>query len=590
MDSDSMEKPKSEREEPVDTSNMFQKFLADMEKKFKEMLPEDPNSETGEQTMQKFEELRNRMAKLEESASRVPTKTRITELESDVLAEEARKREIDRVLQLMAAAQAVDLCFLVDCTGSMSSYIQGVKEKIQTIVEKSKKMLPDLNFSVAFVGYRDHCDGDARITVLNFTASILEFQSFMGSVAATGGGDAPEDVFGGIEEVSKLSWSKQTRILFHIADSPCHGTRFHDPSVADDHPNGDPRGLQIEDLLSKLEQLSIIYWFAKLGNATDLMVQVFQGIMKINQIDLASADDLVGAVAGSISASVNIHEENIGDEVVRDGVRGEVEYKLDPRSPDWSLQEVKKVAVWKNKIPRDLDNFRKPLEVYSESECSIKIAADPFAEGKLRIAYYGKYANDESGSSLVLKQFKYTSENQFIRYKEQMEIQSVAIALANKFNSIKPAGTRNVQFEDVSTVTLTEGEGKSHFAMERYIPGKYVKFNNNAGFVNETAYTATLNAFSHWTYWATRRYLMVVDLQGVKKEESSGEVRYVLTDPAIHCGSLRRFGKTNLGREGMYKFFRTHYCNGICKAMALKFHRYQPTEVYTDFAGATVIA
>ena len=82
---------------------------------------------------------------------------------------------------------------------------------------------------------------------------------------------------------------------------------------------------------------------------------------------------------------------------------------------------------------------------------------------------------------------------------------------------------------------------------------------------------------------------MVVALQGVK-EESSGEVRYVLTDPAIHCGSLRRFGKTNLGREGMYKFFRTHYCNGVCRAMSLRFHRFQPTEVYTDFAGATVVA
>ncbi len=473
----------------------------------------------------------------------------------------------------------------------MSSYIQGVKEKIKSIIEKSKKMLPDLNFSVAFVGYRDHCDGADRVVVLDFTTSILEFQSFMGSVGAKGGGDAPEDVFGGIEEVTKLSWSRQTRILFHIADSPCHGTRFHDPSVGDEYPNGDPRGLRIEDLLSKLEGLQVIYWFAKLGNMTDLMIQVFQSIMKINQIDLASADDLVGAVAGSISASVNIHEENIGDEVMREGVRGVVEYKLDSRLPEWSLQEDKRVTVWKNKIPRDLANFRKPLEVYSESECSIKIAADPFAEGKLRIAYYGKYANDETGSgnSLVLKKFKYTSENQYVRYKEQMEIQSVAIALANKFNSIKPTGTRDIHFAEVSTVSFTEGEDKIYFAMEGYITGKYVKFNNNAGFVNEASYTATLNAFSHWTYLATEKYLMVVDLQGVK-EESSGEVRYVLTDPAIHCGSLRRFGKTNLGREGMYKFFRTHYCNGICKAMALKFHRYQPTEVYTDFAGATVIA
>ena len=341
-DSDTIEKQKPEGEEPVETSNMIQRFLVDMEKKFQEMMHAAPHSETGVKTRAQYEELKMRMAKLDESAtSKVRTKTKITELQSEVMAEEARKREIDRVLAMMAAAQAVDLCFLVDCTGSMASYIQGVKEKIQTIVEKSKRMLPDLNFSVAFVGYRDHCDGANRTVVSNFTTSILEFQSFMGSVQATGGGDAPEDVFGGIEEVTKLSWSKQTRILFHIADSPCHGTRFHDPAVGDDYPNGDPRGLQIEDLLSKVEELSIIYWFAKLGNETDLMIQVFQSIMKgpnkINEIDLASVDDLVGAVAGSISASVNIHEGDIGDEVVREGIKGELlSYTLVPGQPDWS--------------------------------------------------------------------------------------------------------------------------------------------------------------------------------------------------------------------------------------------------------------
>ena len=91
----------------------------------------------------------------------------------------------------------------------------------------------------------------------------------------------------------------------------------------------------------------------------------------------------------------------------------------------------------------------------------------------------------------MLKLFKYTSENQFDRYKEQMEIQSVAVALVNKFNTIKPAETRDVHFVDVSTVAFTEGEKKFHFVMERYIAGKYIKFNNNAGFVNEAAYSHT---------------------------------------------------------------------------------------------------
>ena len=581
-----IEKLKKENE---DTTTRERKEFEKLKKEVKELEEAATRSRTKDQ----FEELRKHKAKLEESATKVRTKTKVAQLETEIRAEEARSREINRILQLMAAAQAVDLCFLVDCTGSMSSYIQGVKEKIQSIIEKSKKMLPDLNFSVAFVGYRDHCDGADRTVVLDFTTSILEFQSFMGSVAAKGGGDAPEDVFGGIEEVTKLSWSKQTRMLFHIADSPCHGTRFHDPSVYDDYPNGDPRGLQIEYLLPKLEGFKVIYWFAKLGNMTDLMIQAFQSIMKINQIDLASVDvdGLVEAVAGSVSASVNIYEHDILEEVVRENVKGEVvSYRLFNGQPDWSVLEIKNVTVWKNKIPFDLSNIRKPLEVLCEPKRSLKIASDPFAKGASRLAYYGRdcTSGEDKGNILVLKQFLYTGENRLDLYKEQMEVQSVAVALANKFNRVKPAGTKDVHFAEVSTVTITDGEKQNHFAMERYITGKYVKFNNNAGFVNETAYTATLNAFSHWTYWATGRYLMVVDLQGVK-DESSGEVRYVLTDPAVHCGTLRRFGKTNLGRDGMYKFFRTHYCNGICKAMALKFHRCQPAEVYTDFAGATVI-
>ena len=580
-----IEKLKKEREE---TTTKERENLKKLEREVNELK----EAETKERTKDKYEELKKVKDKMEESATKVRTKTKIAELTKEIRAEEARRKEINRILQIMATAQAVDLCFLVDCTGSMASYIQGVKEKIQTIVEKSKRTLPDLNFSVAFVGYRDHCDGEDRTVVLNFTTSILEFQSFMGSVEAKGGGDTAEDVFGGIEEVTKLSWNKQTRMLFHIADSPCHGTRFHDPSVSDDDPDGDRRGLQIEDLLSKLEGLKVIYWFAKLNNLTDLMVQVFQSIMNIAQINLDSVDSLVDAVVGSITASVNIYEHGVLEEVVKEDMKGEMlSYKLVTGQPDWGAVEIKNVMVWRNKIPFDLSSLQKPLEVLCEPKRTMKIAANPFAKGALRIAYYGIDSTDgeDKGNIMVLKQFLYINQNRLDLFKEQMEIQSVAIALAKKFNSIKPAGTRDVHFAEVSTVAITDGEEKIYYALERYIPGKYVKFNNNAGFVNETSYAATLHAFSHWTYWATNRYVMVVDLQGVK-EESSGEVQYVLTDPAVHCGSLRRFGNTNLGREGMYKFFRTHYCNGICKAMALKFHRFQPTKFYTDFAGGTVIA
>jgi vacuole morphology and inheritance protein 14 len=46
--------------------------------------------------------------------------------------------------------------------------------------------------------------------------------------------------------------------------------------------------------------------------------------------------------------------------------------------------------------------------------------------------------------------------------------------------------------------------------------------------------------------------MMIVDLQGVGN---------VLTDPQIHCLDKQRFGKGNLGYEGMLMFFNTHQCN-----------------------------
>lgn len=58
---------------------------------------------------------------------------------------------------------------------------------------------------------------------------------------------------------------------------------------------------------------------------------------------------------------------------------------------------------------------------------------------------------------------------------------------------------------------------------------------------------------------------VVVDIQGVSQNK-----QFVLTDPAIHCTSdKRRYGDTNLGKEGIAGFFREHRCNGVCHALGL---------------------
>ena len=60
---------------------------------------------------------------------------------------------------------------------------------------------------LAFVGYRDFGD-KVRFEVLNFTPSVEVFYHFCNEIDATGGNDAPEDVFGGLKKAIALKWTK----------------------------------------------------------------------------------------------------------------------------------------------------------------------------------------------------------------------------------------------------------------------------------------------------------------------------------------------------------------------------------------------
>lgn len=70
----------------------------------------------------------------------------------------------------------------------------------------------------------------------------------------------------------------------------------------------------------------------------------------------------------------------------------------------------------------------------------------------------------------------------------------------------------------------------------------------------------TPQAFSHFTYCATRGQMLVVDLQGV------GDF---YTDPVVLTFSGTGFGITNVGKQGMDQFFASHRCNPICQKLGL---------------------
>jgi len=125
-------------------------------------------------------------------------------------------------------AENVDLCFLIDCTSSMSSYIEQVQEKINEIVSDLKSRFENFSLRLAFVGYRDYTEKSYdQLIIIDFLDDIETFRVLVSEIQAFGGGDECEDIFSGLNEVTKLEWSNESRILFHVCDAPCHGSRFH---------------------------------------------------------------------------------------------------------------------------------------------------------------------------------------------------------------------------------------------------------------------------------------------------------------------------------------------------------------------------
>jgi hypothetical protein len=168
----------------------------------------------------------------------------------------------------------VDFCILMDCTGSMSPWITTTKEKINLVLEEVRKQYNNANIRYAFVGYRDYGDGPIQFEVMDFTEDVSQIQKFVAGISAQGGGDTPEDVFGGLEKVLSLNWKHETRSLIHFADAPGHGRFYHETS--DNHPHFDSDGKKGRELMHALVNQNIQYTICRLEKITDIMISKFK--------------------------------------------------------------------------------------------------------------------------------------------------------------------------------------------------------------------------------------------------------------------------------------------------------------------------
>ena len=142
------------------------------------------------------------------------------------------------------------------------------------------------------------------------------------------------------------------------------------------------------------------------------------------------------------------------------------------------------------------------------------------------------------------------------QYLDQLETNGVAKYLAKEFMKIfdgrKAARIgQKIKFIESRAIAVTNKDNGEivWYNMESVVDGKFEKWTDNNGCCNPKPENRTLIEFAKWTYDWTNGFMMATDLQGCQIKKTSlfdvAQEGWVLTDPAMLCQDLSRFGPTN---------------------------------------------
>lgn len=169
------------------------------------------------------------------------------------------------------------------------------------------------------------------------------------------------------------------------------------------------------------------------------------------------------------------------------------------------------------------------------------------------------WGGSRTGQACVKKVFN----DEYERYEDDffnrdMEIVDKVLRIISQFNSadIIPEVVR-LNVPDI----WTDPYSGQRMLVEPFIDN-YRKFISNTGWIptlRRDCWAQVMQALSHFSYHISSGQFTICDLQGGVNTHGA-----IITDPAVHSQS-RRFGVTDLGREGIVTFFTHHRCTRFCR-------------------------
>lgn len=130
-------------------------------------------------------------------------------------------RRTDR--ERFPTAARADIVVLIDSTGSMTRFIDELKEKCVAFSEQLDRQA--LAHRFALIGFGDVAEAP-WLDVHEFTDDVGEFQQWVSGIGRFDGGDLPESALDAMEEALKLPFHEGAIRRFYLVTD----ARYHDPT------------------------------------------------------------------------------------------------------------------------------------------------------------------------------------------------------------------------------------------------------------------------------------------------------------------------------------------------------------------------
>lgn len=204
------------------------------------------------------------------------------------------------------AKPRIEVCFVIDTTGSMGGLIEGAKQKIWSIANEVIAAKPTPTVRFGLVAYRDR--GDQYVTRHTpLTDDLDAIYAELKTYVASGGGDTPESVSEALHEaVHKMPWSSDRsvlKIIYLVGDAPPHT----------DYPNGP----HYREVCTEAAKRDLIINTVQCGNADDTRL-VWSEIARRAEgqyVALAQSGNMV-AIATPFDESLAKLNKEIGKTIV----------------------------------------------------------------------------------------------------------------------------------------------------------------------------------------------------------------------------------------------------------------------------------